>query len=80
MFIRRGEYWRNDVGTMVRTSVWVMDGLRIVRSIRKDGTYGRSGVVGLVWVARDKCFRSDPFSIKAVVGRAMEMVRVRFEQ
>lgn len=39
-----------------------------------------SGVVGLVLVVRDKCFRSDPFSIKAVVGRAMKMVRVRFEQ
>lgn len=39
-----------------------------------------SGVVGLVLVVRDKCFRSDPFSIKAVVGRAMKMVRVRFKQ
>jgi hypothetical protein len=65
---------------MRRVRVRVMGGLRIVRSIRKDGTYGRSGVAGLVWVVRDKCFRSDPFSIKAVVGRAMEMVRVRFEQ
>lgn len=48
--------------------------------MRKDGTYDKSGVVGLVCQVRDKCFGNDPFSIKVVVGRAMEMVRVRFEQ
>lgn len=34
----------------------------------------------MVWKVSDKCYVKVRVSIKVVVGRAMAMVRVRFEQ